>query len=48
MSVNKGGLVGIWAPAHWGLEEIDGLLVPPGKASFDADWLSDYWLTAQV
>ena len=20
------------APAHWGLEEIDGLLVPPGKA----------------
>ena len=23
----------IWAPAHWGLGEIDGLLVPPGKAS---------------
>ena len=21
------------APAHWGLEEIDGLLVPPDKAS---------------
>ena len=21
------------APAHWGLGEIDGLLVPPGKAS---------------
>ena len=20
------------APAHWGIEEIDGLLVPPGKA----------------
>ena len=23
----------VWAPAHWGLGEIDGLLVPPGKAS---------------
>ena len=22
-----------WAPTHWGLGEIDGLLVPPGKAS---------------
>ena len=27
------GGVGIWAPAHWGLGEIDGLLVPPDKAS---------------
>ena len=35
-------------PRPLGLGEIDGLLVPPGKASFDADWLSDYWLTAQV
>ena len=25
--------VGIWAPARRGLEEIDGLLVLPGKAS---------------
>ena len=25
--------MGIWVPAHWGLGEIDGLLVPPGKAS---------------
>ena len=24
---------GKWVPAHWALEEIDGLLVPPGKAS---------------
>ena len=24
--------MGIWVPAHWGLGEIDGLLVPPGKA----------------
>ena len=29
----KGGRVGIWAPVHWGLGEIDVLLVPPGKAS---------------
>ena len=29
----KGGLVGIWAPTHWGLGEIYGLLVPPGKTS---------------
>ena len=29
----KGGWVGIWAPAHWGLGEIDGLLVSPGKGS---------------
>ena len=29
----KGGRVGIWAPAHWSLGEIDGLLVPPGKTS---------------
>ena len=27
------GRVGIWAPAHWGLGEIGGLLVSPGKAS---------------
>ena len=26
----SGGNIG---PAHWGLGEIDGLLVPPGKAS---------------
>ena len=26
--------MGRWAPAHWGLGEIDGLLVPPGKASY--------------
>ena len=25
--------MGIWVLAHWGLGEIDGLLVPPGKAS---------------
>ena len=25
--------MGIWAPAHCGLGEIDGLLVSPGKAS---------------
>ena len=30
---SKGGRVGIWGPAHWGLGEIDVLLVPPGKAS---------------
>ena len=28
-----GGWVGIWASAHWGLGEIDGLLLPPGKGS---------------
>ena len=22
------------APAHWGLGEIDGMLMPPGKASY--------------
>ena len=43
----QGGWVGIWAPANWGLGEIDGLLVPPGKASY---LLTDhlYWLTAHV
>ena len=25
--------MGIWTPAHWGLGEIDGLFVPPCKAS---------------
>ena len=25
--------MGIWTPVHWGLGVIDGLLVPPGKAS---------------
>ena len=34
---------GIWATAHLGLGEIDGLLVPPGT-----DRPSDYWLTAHV
>ena len=29
----QSGWVGLWAPAHWGPGEIDGLLVPPGKAS---------------
>ena len=29
----QGGWVGIWVPAHRGLGEIDGLLVPPSKAS---------------
>ena len=26
---------GKWAPANWGLEQIDGLVVPRGKASTD-------------
>ena len=32
-------------PRPLGPKEIDGLLVPPGKAYFlyDAEWLSDYW-----
>ena len=30
------------APAHWGLGEIDGLLVPPGKAS---NLLTDHLIT---
>ena len=29
-------------PAHWGLEEIDGLLKPPGKAS---NLLTDHLIT---
>ena len=29
----KGGRAEIWAPTHWDLKKIDGLLVPPGKAS---------------
>ena len=32
-SYRQGGQAGIQNPAHWGLGEIDGLLVPPGKAS---------------
>ena len=41
----KGGRVGIWAPAHWGLGEIDWLLVPSGKASnLLSDCPSDYSL----
>ena len=36
------GRVGIWAPAHWCLGEIDGLLVPPGKAS---NLLTDHLIT---
>ena len=30
------------APVHWGLGEIDGLLVPPGKAS---NLLTDHLIT---
>ena len=33
LSVLTGGRVGIWVPPIGGLGEIDGLLVPPGKAS---------------
>ena len=33
LSLFKGGRVVIWAPDHWGLGEIDGLLVSLGKAS---------------
>ena len=33
-----------WVPAHWGLGEIDGLLVPPGKAS---KLLSDHLITGK-
>ena len=33
-SKRKGGRVGTWAPAHWGLGEIAGLLVPPGETSY--------------
>ena len=32
----------IFAPAHWSLGEIDGLLVPPGKAS---KLLTDHLIT---
>ena len=42
--VRKGGRVGIWAPAYWGLGEIDGLLVPPGKAS---KLLADHLITGK-
>ena len=41
---SKGGRVGIWPPAHWGLGEIDGLLVPPGKAS---KLLTDHLITVK-
>ena len=30
---NKGDREEVWAPAHWDLGEIDGLLVYPGKAA---------------
>ena len=36
------GSVGIWAPANWGLGEIDGLLMPPSKAS---KLLTDHLIT---
>ena len=36
--------MGIWALAHWGLGEIDGLLVSPGKAS---KLLTDYLITCE-
>ena len=36
-----------WAPAQLGSKQIDGLLVPPGKASsLLTDHLITYWLTA--
>ena len=38
----KGGRMGIWAPAHWGLGKIDRLLVPQGKAS---NLLTDHLIT---
>ena len=38
----KGGWVGIWVPVHWGIGEIDGLFVPPGKASY---LLTDHLIT---
>ena len=41
----KGGRVGIWAPAHWGLGEIDVLLVPSGKAS---KLLTDHLITGKL
>ena len=31
-------------PAHWGLGEVDGLLVPPGKTS---KLLTDHLITGQ-
>ena len=37
--------MGIWVPAHWGLGEIDGLLVPPGKAS---NLLTDHLITGYM
>ena len=36
--------MGIWAPANWGLAAIDGLLVPPGKAS---KLLTDHLITGK-
>ena len=35
-------------PHPLGHKEIDGLLVPPGKASTLLTGHSDYWLTAQI
>ena len=43
-TLNKGGWVGIWAPANLGLGEIDGLLVPQGKAS---NLLIDHLISGQ-
>ena len=37
--------MGIWAPAHWGLGEINGLLDTPGKAS---NLLTDHLITGQL
>ena len=34
--------MGIWALAYWGLGEMHGLLVPPGKAS---KLLTDHMIT---
>ena len=40
----KGGRMGIKDPALWGLGEIDGLLVPPGKSS---NLLTDHLITGK-
>ena len=41
-STDDGWSGGNMGPAHWGLEEMDGLLVPPGKAS---KLLTDHLIT---
>ena len=41
-SINDHKLELKWAPVLWGLGEIDGLLVPPGKAS---NLLADHLIT---